>query len=96
MNGGVASDIFLKNEISAVDQSLETITINPGSNAPFKSVYFNGLVGAQVSYEFLPRYTVSLEPTYKIAISDFARPESNYSSLPSSLGVGVGVRYIFK
>ena len=96
VNGGVASDIFLKNKISAVDHSLETITINPGSNAPFKSVYFNGLVGAQVNYEFLPRYTISLEPTYKIALSDFARPGSNYSSLPSSLGVGVGVKYIFK
>jgi hypothetical protein len=96
INAGVSSDIFLKNEISSVDQTLESITIKPGANAPFRTVYFNGLMGARASYEFLPRYIISLEPTYKLAISDFVRPETNYSSLPSSFGIGVGVRYVFK
>ncbi len=96
VNAGIASDIFLKNKITAVDRSLESITIHPGSNAPFKSVYFNGLVGAEASYEFLPRYLITLEPRYKLAISDFTRPETSYSSFPSSFGIGVGVKYIFK
>jgi hypothetical protein len=96
VNAGVASDIFLKNKISAVDRSLESITINPGSDAPFRSVYFSGLVGAEASYEFMPRYLITLEPRYKLAISDFTRPETSYTSLPSSFGIGVGVKYIFK
>jgi hypothetical protein len=96
VNAGVSSDIFLKNKISAVDQSLESITINPGSNSPFKSVYFNGLIGAEANYEFLPRYLITLEPRYKLAINDFTRPETNYTSLPSSFSIGVGVKYIFK
>ena len=96
INAGIASDIFLKNRVAATDNSLESVTIKPGSNAPFRTVYFNGLLGAQASYEFLPRYMITLEPRYKVAISDFARPEANYNSLPSSFGVGVGVKYIFK
>lgn len=96
VNAGIASDFFLKNRISAVDQPLESVTINAGSGAPYRSVYFNGLVGAQASYEFLPRYVVTLEPRYKVALSDFTRPEVSYSSMPSSFGVGVGIKYVFK
>jgi hypothetical protein len=96
INAGIASDIFLKNRVAATDNSLESVTIRAGSEAPFRTVYFNGLLGAQASYEFLPRYMITLEPRYKVAISDFARPEANYNSLPSSFGVGVGVKYIFK
>ncbi|GJM29756.1 MAG: hypothetical protein DHS20C17_23910 [Cyclobacteriaceae bacterium] len=96
LNAGIASDFFLKNRISAVDQTLESVTINPGSSAPFRSVYFNGLLGAQASYEILPRYLVTLEPRYKLAITDFTRPEVSYTSSPSSFGVGVGIKYVFK
>lgn len=96
VNAGIASDIFLKNKITALDRSLESITINPGPNAPFRSVYFNGILGAEASYEFLPRYLITLEPRYKLAISEFTRPESSYSSFPSSFGIGLGVKYIFK
>lgn len=96
VNAGIASDFFLKNRISAADRSLESVTINPGSEAPFRSVYFNGLVGAQASYEFLPRYLITLEPRYKLALSEFTKPDVSYSSLPSSFGIGVGVKYVFK
>ena len=96
LNAGLASDVFLKNRISSVDNSLESVTINPGADAPFKSVYFNGLLGAQASYEFLPRYLITLEPRYKLALSEFTRSTSAYSSLPSSFGIGVGVKYVFK
>lgn len=96
VNAGIASDIFLRNEISPTDQSLESITISPGSTAPFKSVYFNGLLGAQASYAFLPRYLITLEPRYKVAINEFTKSEINYSSMPSSFGIGVGVKYVFK
>ncbi len=96
VNAGIASDIFLQNEVSAVDRSLESLTINPGSDAPFRSVYFNGLFGAQASYEILPRYMITLEPRYKMALSEFTKSDNNYSSLPSSFGIGVGVKYVFK
>ena len=96
INAGIASDIFLKNRVTTTDNSLDPVTIRPGSDAPFRSIYFNGLLGAQASYEFLPRYMITVEPRYKLAISDFARPEANYTSLPSSFGLGVGVKYVFK
>ena len=96
VQAGVASDFFIKNEITAKDQSLESVTIDSGSDAPFRSMYLNGLIGAQASYEVLPRYLITLEPRYKLALSDFTKPESGYSSVPSSFGVGVGIRYVFK
>jgi hypothetical protein len=96
LSAGIASDVFLKNRISSVDNSLESVTINPGADAPFKSLYFNGLLGAQASYEFLPRYLITLEPRYKLALSEFTRSNTAYSSLPSSFGIGVGVKYVFK
>jgi hypothetical protein len=96
LNAGVSSDVFLKNKITAVDRSLESVTINSGSDAPFRSVYFNGLIGAQASYEFLPRYLITLEPRYKMALSEFTKSNHAYTSLPSSFGIGVGVKYVFK
>jgi len=96
LNAGVSSDFFLKNRISAVDQQLESLTISPGSDAPFRSVFFSGLFGAQASYELLPRYVLTLEPRYKLALTDFTRPEVSYTSTPSSFGVGVGIKYVFK
>ncbi len=96
LSAGVASDVFLRNRISSVDNSLEAVTINPGSDAPFRSVYFNGLLGAQASYEFLPRYQLTLEPRYKLALSEFTKSNLAYSSLPSTFGIGFGVKYVFK
>lgn len=96
LNAGVSSDVFLKNKITAVDRSLESVTINSGSDAPFRSVYFNGLIGAQASYEFLPRYMITLEPRYKMALSEFTKSNYAFTSMPSSFGIGVGVKYVFK
>ncbi len=96
INAGLAADIFLKNTISPSDASLESVTINPGSDSPYRTLYFNGMVGLQASYEILPRYSITLQPQYKIAISEFTKPDNTYSSLPASIGVGVGIKYNFK
>ncbi len=96
INAGLAADIFLKNTISPSDASLESVTINPGSDSPYRTVYFNGIVGLQASYEILPRYSITLQPQYKIAINEFTKPDNTYSSLPASIGIGVGIKYNFK
>lgn len=96
LNAGVAADWFLKNTISSTNQNLDRIIINPGSNSPYRSVYFNGLLGARASYEIMPRYSITLQPQYRVALNQFTKPNNSYSSLPSSVGLGVGIKYIFK
>jgi|GEM_PF-3659056 len=96
INAGFAADFFLQNTLSPSDPSLDEVTISPGSNSPYRSVYFNGLLGAQASYEFLPRYSLTLQPQYRVALNRFTKQSNDYRSFPTSLGIGFGVKYNFK
>jgi hypothetical protein len=96
INAGFAADFFLQNTLSPSDPSLDKITINPGSSSPYRSVYFNGLLGAQASYEILPRYSLTLQPQYRVALNRFTKQSNDFRSFPTSLGIGFGIKYNFK
>lgn len=100
ISSGLSSDFFLGGYIDGADNNnfwnLQRYDISAGENSPFRKVHFNALLGAQLFYRAGPSYMITLEPTYKYAISDFHRSSSFFGSRPTQFGVAVGFRYILR
>lgn len=96
LSTGIATDLFLKNEIEDQDNNFDKTSIKPGSNSPYRSVYFNGLAGSEIIYKLGTHYSFSLEPSYRVALSSFSKSSSLITSHPQSFGIAAGFRYIFK
>lgn len=96
VSSGVSSEFFLRNEVSEENNRQASVTIRPGDNSPYNSVYFNGLASARFSYHFSDNYSFSLEPSYRMAISSFAKASSRFTSAPQSLGIAAGLKFYFR
>ncbi|WP_152425229.1 hypothetical protein [Nafulsella turpanensis] len=96
LSPGLSSEFFLRNRISDENDRLNTFTVTPGEEAPFKRVHFKAILGAQVYYRLGDHYIISLEPSYQQAISDFSKSDSYFNSRPSNIGVAAGFRYIIR
>ena len=96
LNAGVGTNIFIKNNIQDKQNTLADVTITPGAGAPFKSVYFNGLVGVEALYGFGEHFNLSLKPHYRVALNEFTKSSSNFSSRPNAAGVSLGLQYLIK
>ncbi|AHM60023.1 hypothetical protein D770_08810 [Flammeovirgaceae bacterium 311] len=93
---GVSSDFFLGGQINDEENRLSEYNLTAGSNSPFQRVHFNALFGAQLFYRAGPNYLITLEPTYRYAISDFNKKTSLFNSRPTQMGVAAGIRFILK
>ncbi|WP_224997950.1 hypothetical protein [Cesiribacter sp. SM1] len=93
---GVSSDFFLGGEINDEDNRLSEYSIEAGPGSPFQRVHFNALFGAQLFYRAGPNYLITLEPTYRYAISDFNKKTSFFNSRPTQLGIAAGFRFILR
>ncbi len=96
LNAGLASDIYLGNSLNASGDEIGSYDIDPGADSPYRRVHVNGLTSVQLGYQIQDNYYLSLEPSYRKAISDFAKNGNNFSSRPSSVGLVVGFRYLFR
>jgi hypothetical protein len=93
---GVSTDFFLGGKINDEDDRLNEYNIEAGSGSPFQRIHFNALFGAQLFYRAGPNYLITLEPTYRYAISDFNKKTSIFNSRPTQLGIAAGFRFILR
>jgi hypothetical protein len=96
LTAGVTTDFFLKNTISDPSNFLEPKEITAGSGSPYNNSYFNGTLGTMVNFSFADHYRFSLEPTYRLGLSDFAKDDALFTSRPSTFFITAGLSYIFK
>ncbi|MEN7548885.1 outer membrane beta-barrel protein [Rapidithrix thailandica] len=99
VKAGVTSDFFLGNEIKNEGEgtNIKSYRINSGDeDSPFRSMFFNGTVGNEVSLRLNSSYSLSLEANYKFALNSFTKDGQPFTSNPNSLGVGMVFRYFFK
>lgn len=96
VSAGVGTDLLLKNRISPESEGLVDFTIKPGDDAPFRTIYFNGLLGTQLKYRFSEQYSLTLEPSYSLAINSFSKSDNNINSYPNVFNLGIGLKYHFK
>lgn len=95
VSAGVGTRIFLKNNLEDQSNLFEDVEVTPGADSPYKDLFFNGLFGAEISYQFGGHYTISLAPSYSLALSSFTKSETVFTSNPKSLSMSLGLRYFF-
>lgn len=96
LSPGLSSEFFIRNQITDENDRLSTFTVNAGKDAPFNRVHFNAIMGAQLYYKLGENYMISLEPSFRQAISSFSKSDSYFNSRPSNIGVAAGFRYIIR
>jgi hypothetical protein len=95
MTAGITTDIFIKNSIRDDQNLFDQIQYKNGVDSPYNPVYFNGKVGTMLNYGFLKNYQISLEPSYRIGLSDLTKENAAFNSRPSSFLISAGISYIF-
>jgi hypothetical protein len=95
LNAGVATDFFIQSTIDPEGSSLDKTQISRGSESPYRSTNFSGLVGTEFSYRFASRYRVSLNPGIRYPLNSIYKSESGISASPFIFDVGLRFRYIF-
>ena len=96
MTAGVSTDIFVKNSIDDSQNLFDPIQYKLGDESPYNPVYFNGKFGTMLNYTFLRNYQLSLEPSYRIGLSELTNNNAAFSSRPSSFMISAGIAYVFK
>jgi hypothetical protein len=96
MTAGVSTDIFIKNSIDDSQNLFDPVQYKLGDDSPYNPIYFNGRFGTMVNYTFLKNYQLSLEPSYRIGLSELTSNNATFSSRPSSFMISAGIAYVFK
>lgn len=94
LNSGISSNFLISNDIKSDDSTIGLFDESSSTDA-YRPVYFNLLTSIELGYRFKEKYYFSLEPNYRRAINTITKDESTSSSKPTSIGVSVGIRYIF-
>jgi hypothetical protein len=93
---GLSTDFFLKNTFSDENGLFETTEIRAGEDSPYNSSYLNGSLGTLIGMSFADKYRISLEPSYRLGLTDFTKESAAGVSQPSFFFITAGISYIFR
>jgi hypothetical protein len=96
MTAGITTDVFVKNSINDSEGLFDQVQYRIGDDSPYNPIYFNGKFGTMINYTFLKNYQLSLEPSYRIGLSDLTKDNAAFSSRPSSFLISAGIAYVFR
>ncbi len=94
--GGVSSDFFIKNTIFQKDNLTNVIENTPGTDSPYRNVYFNGSLSTALGYTIAGHYRLALEPGYRMALNSFTKDSFILTGKPDAFYVNFGLSYRFK
>jgi hypothetical protein len=95
ISAGVSSDILLKSIATSTDGTVRSEQ-RPGDASDWRALNWSGLMGTLVSYQLSERYSLALEPSYRMGLNSLTDTSSQYTSIPNSLMVGFRFNYILQ
>jgi hypothetical protein len=94
-SAGLSTDVFLKNTIDGNQPNIYAAEITSGKESAYRSVNVSGLVGLGIQYRYTQRLSLMLEPTYRTALFSTTKTTSNVRTMPSNMGIGLGMKFHF-
>jgi hypothetical protein len=95
LNGGLSTDLFIQNTITPDGENLEKETKGNGSDSPYRTVNFSGLVGTEFTYRFSKHYRLALNPGLRYPLNSIYKSDQPVTAAPLTFDIGLRFRYIF-
>lgn len=96
LSSGVATNFFLKNTLKDKSGSSDDLEITNGQASPYKPLNFNGLIGAEISYQWNEHYQLAIVPDYRFSINGVTKIDAFVKSKPTIFFLGFRFKYILK
>jgi hypothetical protein len=93
MNGGMAADIFLRNSLQDQSGHAASFSQHGGSESPYRSLNWAGLVSTELSYRVARQYRLSIVPGMRYAFNSALKSGSGH---PYVMDIGFRLRYLLK
>jgi hypothetical protein len=93
---GVSADFLVENSITDQNGVLTDFSTGTGEGSPYRSTYYNASVGTALGAVIAGRYHLSIEPGYRLALSDFTKDNFSLNSRPNAFYVSFGINYRFR
>ena len=94
MNAGVATDFFIRNSLQDQSGQVNSYSQSAGSDSPYRSVNWAGLVSTELSYKVGRQYRISLVPGVRYWFNSSLKSGATSNSYMADLGFRF--RYILK
>lgn len=92
--GGGSADIFLRHSLTSdVDEYLSTQFKAGDELSPYNPVVVSGTLGTDVSYQLSPNWSISVQPSLKMAVNSLVKKGEPVSGNPAFFDLGFRLKY---
>jgi hypothetical protein len=95
LNSGISTDFFMQNTLTDKSGQMASFSSSAGSDTPYRTVSWAGLVGTELSYKIATQYRVSIAPGLRYSLNSVLKSDA-VSANPLVWDVGFRFRYIIK
>jgi hypothetical protein len=93
---GLSADFLVGNAITDQGGMLQDFNTGRGQDSPYRSIYYNGSLSTALGAVIGQRYRITVEPGYRMALSDLTKESFSLNSRPSAFYVSFGINYRFR
>ena len=96
LSSGVSTNFFLKNTLKDKSGKINDVKVTNGDSSPYKPLNFNGLFGAEISYQWNEHYQLAIVPDYRFSLDGLTKSDAFFQSNPTAFFLGFRFKYILK